>query len=135
MKYLLDSDRVADYLKGRQEAVELLSSLAGEGLAMSIMSLGEIYEGIYYGRDPAANEEGFRKFLRGVRILPLTRPIMQRFARIRGELRRSGQLIGDPDILIGVTAVHHDVMLVTQNVRHFRRIPGLQLLEPSSPAN
>ncbi len=70
MKYLLDSDQVADYLKGRPEATELLSSLAQEGLAMSIMSFGEIYEGIYYGRDPEASEEGFRKFLRGVRILP-----------------------------------------------------------------
>src|SRR5437588_25255 len=99
MKYLVDSDWVVDYLAGRQRAIDLLSSLASEGIAISLITFGEIYEGIYFGRDPQRSEEGFRKFLRGVNVLPLNRTIMQRFAHIRGELRRKGQLIGDPDIL------------------------------------
>lgn len=52
---------------------------------------------------------------------------MQRFARLRGDLRRKGQLIGDPDILIAATALHHDLMLVTRNLRDFQRVPGLTL--------
>jgi predicted nucleic acid-binding protein len=51
MKYLVDSDWVIDYLAGRQQAITLLSSLAIEGLAISLITFGEIYEGIYYGRD------------------------------------------------------------------------------------
>jgi tRNA(fMet)-specific endonuclease VapC len=126
----VDSDWVADYLKGRQQATTLLTALADEGLTISLVTFGEIYEGIYYGADPKANEAGFRKFLRWVDVLPLNRRIMQRFARIRGELRRRGQLIGDPDILIAATAVYHNLTLLTRNVSDFERIPDLKLYQP-----
>jgi predicted nucleic acid-binding protein len=72
-------------------------------------------------------ERVFRQFLRGVDVLPLTRPIMRRFARLRGGLRRRGQLIGDPDAPIAATALHHGLALVTGNRAHFRRIPDLRL--------
>jgi tRNA(fMet)-specific endonuclease VapC len=126
MKYLVDSDWVVDYLVGRQAAVVLLSTIAEEGIAVSLITYGEIYEGIYYGRDPQKSEEGFRKFLRGVTILPLNRSIMQRFGHIRGDLRRRGPLIGDPDILIAATAIYHDLTLLTRNKKDYERIPTLR---------
>jgi tRNA(fMet)-specific endonuclease VapC len=126
MKYLVDSDWVIDYLVGKQQAVVLLSTLAKEGIAVSLITLGEIYEGIYYGRDPQRSEEGFRKFLRGVTVLPLNRSIMQRFGRIRGDLRRRSLLIGDPDILIAATTMYHDLTLVTRNRKDYERIPALK---------
>jgi tRNA(fMet)-specific endonuclease VapC len=98
MTYLIDSDWVADWLQGRPDAVELLTTLSGAGLAISLVSYGEIYEGIYFGRDVRRSERVFRRFLRAVEVLPLSRPIMRRLARIRGELRQRGQLIGDPDL-------------------------------------
>jgi predicted nucleic acid-binding protein len=69
----------------------------------------------------------FRQFLRRVDVLPLNRSIMRRFAQVRGELRRRGQLVGDPDLLIAATALHHGLVLVTNNRRHFERIAELQL--------
>ena len=130
MSHLIDSDWVADYLRGRSEAVAVLPAL--DGRAISLITFGEIYEGIYYGRDPGGAERGFRRFLRAVDVLPLTRTIMRRFARVRGQLRSQGQLISDPDLLIAVTALHHNLTLVTRNLRHFRRIPGLQIYKPST---
>jgi len=53
---------------------------------------------------------------------------MRRFAHIRGALRQQGHLIGDPDILIAATALHHDLILLTRNRRHFERIPDLRLM-------
>ncbi len=128
--YLVDTDWVAPFLKGRPEAVQLLTALSADGLAISLITYGEIYEGIYYGRNPTVAEAGFREFLRGVRILPLTRPITRRYARIRGDLRARGLLIGDGDLLIAATALHHGLTLVTGNVRHFERIPGLTIHQP-----
>ena len=90
MRYLVDSDWVADYLKGRAPAVELLDSLIGEGMAISIITYGEMYEGIYWGRNPQVAEQGFRQLLRALPILPLNRTIMQRYARVRGDLRSQG---------------------------------------------
>jgi predicted nucleic acid-binding protein len=52
---------------------------------------------------------------------------MERFARIRAELRSQGQLIPDLDILIAASALEYELSLVTRNTRHFRRIPGLSI--------
>jgi predicted nucleic acid-binding protein len=127
VKYLVDSDWVADYLNGRTDAVSLLQALAGEGLAISIITYGEIYEGILYGANRARHEAGMRNFLRFVDVLPLSRAVMRRFAALRGLLRSQGFLLGDMDLLIGATALHHGLILLTRNRRHFERLGGLEL--------
>jgi len=129
VKHLVDTDWVADYLKGRVRAVNLLDDLADEGLAISILTFGEIEEGIIYGTERARYEAGFRNFLRGVQVLSLTRGAMRHFAQVRGQLRASGNLIGDMDLLIAATAMHYKLILITRNRRHFERIPGLELHE------
>ena len=87
-------------------AVQVLTPLAPQGLAISLMTYAENYEGIYFGQDPVAAARTFRAFLRSVAVLPINRTIMRRFAQIRGDLRQRGQLIGDPDILIAATALN-----------------------------
>ncbi len=69
MRYLVDSDWIASYLVARQEAVALLDGLVSDGIGVSLITLGEIYEGIYYGRGPKRSEAGFHQFLTGVRVL------------------------------------------------------------------
>ena len=130
MSFLVDTDWVADYLKGRPGAVQLLNQLAPDGLAISLITLGEIYEGIYYGRDVKGHQRGFLAFLRLANVIPFNRAIMKRFALIRGQLRAKGRLIGDPDILIAATALQDDLTLVTRNLRDFQRIPNLKLYQP-----
>jgi predicted nucleic acid-binding protein len=127
MIYLADSDLVADYLNGQQAAVALLNGLLPAGLAISLVTYGEIYDGVYGGRNPGAAERAFRQFLRSVSVLPLNRAIMREFARIRETLRRQGMRIGDNDVMIAATAIYHNRELATRNVRHFGRIPGLKL--------
>jgi tRNA(fMet)-specific endonuclease VapC len=82
MTYLVDTDWVILGLNGRAEALTLLTDLAPEGLAISLITYAEIYEGIYYGRDPKRHESGFRAFLRNVDVLPPNKQIMKRFAQV-----------------------------------------------------
>ena len=131
MSYLIDTDRIVDYLKGREEPVDLLESLRADGIAISLVTYGELYEGIYYGTNPRVVESGLRQLLKVVRVLPPNRPIMRRFAVLRGDLRRRGLGIGDLDTLIAATALHHDLTLVTRNLRHYTRIPELKILQPT----
>jgi tRNA(fMet)-specific endonuclease VapC len=63
-----------------------------------------------------------------VTVLPVSRLVARRFARIRGTLRAQGALIPAPDLLIAATALTYDLTLVTRNRRHFDRITGLTLL-------
>jgi len=60
--YLVDTDWVADWLHGRQEAIDLLAVLQQDGLAVSLITYGEIYEGIYYSRDPSGTSRDFSAF-------------------------------------------------------------------------
>lgn len=127
MSYLIDTDVVADWLNSRPATLHMLPTLQTEGLAISLITYGEVYDGIFSGRDSRAAEQAFRRFLRGTTVLPLTRTIMKRFARIRGQLRRQGLTVQDPDLLIAATALTHEMTLVTRNVRHFLRIPDLAI--------
>lgn len=94
---------------------------------MSIISYGEIYEGIYHAPNPGQQEKGFLALLDAITVVNLTRDIMRAFAMMRMELRTSGQLIGDLDTLIAATAHEIGALLVTRNRKHFERIPGLIL--------
>jgi tRNA(fMet)-specific endonuclease VapC len=127
--YLVDSDWIIAFLGGRIDAVGLLGVLEPQGLAISLMTLGEVYEGVYYGKDPGAAEAGWLDLVERLEVLPLDEAVLRRFARLRGYLRQRGSLIGDPDTLIAATALEHDLTLVTRNHRHFRRVPGLRLYE------
>jgi predicted nucleic acid-binding protein len=51
MRYLIDTDWLIDYLKGKSVAGQLLDALAREGIAISLITYGEIMEGIYYGKN------------------------------------------------------------------------------------
>ena len=125
-RYLIDTDWVVDVLRGQQTAIQTLKTIAADGLAISIITYGELVEGAVYARDPVRAQTGLDQFLDGKAILPLTEGIMDRFGHVRGALRSQGNLIGDLDLLIGATAVHHELELVTRNRRHFDRIPDLK---------
>jgi tRNA(fMet)-specific endonuclease VapC len=93
------------------------------------MTYGELYQGAYYARDPEKALRGLRVFLRGRRLLPLNRAILERFGVIRGDLSRRGLTVGDFDLLIAATALHHNLTLLRRNRRHFSRVPNLRLFE------
>jgi tRNA(fMet)-specific endonuclease VapC len=119
------------WLKGRPEAARVLQPLRPAGWAISLITFGEVYEGVYRSVDPVSHEASFQRFLIDVAVLPLDQEIMKRFARIRGDLRRRGRPVGDMDLLIASTAIHHNLILVTRNVREYGRIPDLKLHQPS----
>jgi tRNA(fMet)-specific endonuclease VapC len=127
MSYLVDTDWLIDALHGIRPPLETLDDLTDEGLSVSIITFGELYEGAFHFPEPDQHIAMFRRFLSGYSMLGLMDPIMERFARLRSQLRRQGNLIPDMDLLIAATALHHNLTLVTHNIRHFDRIPGLQL--------
>jgi tRNA(fMet)-specific endonuclease VapC len=127
VKVLVDSDWIISGLKGRARELSVLADLAEQGLPVSVVSLAEIYEGVAGDPDSAARMAGVRRFLQGYAILHVTEPVAEVFASVRSDLRRAGNLIPDMDLLIAATALHHDLALLTRNVRHFGRVPRLRL--------
>jgi tRNA(fMet)-specific endonuclease VapC len=128
VRYLADTDYLIDASGGIPAALGTLQQLSDPGVAVSIVSL---FEGAYGFADPPRLLAGYREFLATYPVLPLTDPIMDVFAASRARLRRAGLLIPDFDLAIAATAVHHDLTLVTRNLRHFSRLPDLKLYQPS----
>ena len=130
MKYLVDSDSIIDATIGVSAAVTVLDRLSMDGLAVSVVAVGELYEGVHGTSDPTAEMASLRRFLESYVIFDTTEPIAEVFSRIRAQLRRQGNLIQGLDLLIAATAIHHDLELVTRNRRHFERVPELKLYDP-----
>lgn len=128
MIYLIDADWLIDYLSGRTPAITFVSSLLPSKPAISSITYAEIYEGIYFGRNARRAEEGFLNFLQSAEVLGISQPVARLWAQLLGTLRQSGRIIPQPDLFIAATALHHDLTLVTRNLRHFERISDLRLL-------
>jgi tRNA(fMet)-specific endonuclease VapC len=131
MKYLVDSDFVADYLKGRANATNLLHTLFQDGIAISIITFAEVHEGIYYVHNRTHYQRIFHHFLHGVSVLGITRSTAKQYTLMRGELGRKGQLIDQPDLFIEATAIQHNLTLLTRNTTDYQRIPDLKLYQES----
>jgi tRNA(fMet)-specific endonuclease VapC len=130
IRYLIDTDILIDYTLRREPSTHVLSDLLEDGVATSILSYGELLEGILGRQSLQEHEEAVTSILEIVTLINLSEEIVRMFAEVRSGLRRTGRLIGDIDTLIGATAVIHDLTLLTRNVRHFERIPHLRILSP-----
>ena len=100
--------------------------------ALSAVGAVELLHGISRANDPAVQArriEFIEKLLAAVPVEPLTLRTARIAGRIDGEAKRRGVTIPFADLLIGSTALELDYAVITANVRHFRLIPGLNLIE------
>ncbi len=101
-------------------------------LVISVMSAGELFHGCWRADSPArrARREEFVEALVGaVPVVPVTLPIMRVFGEIDAKLRNTGSRLPTSDLLIACTALERGDEIVTGNLRHFDRIPGLKVHE------
>ena len=125
----MDTSWVIDYMNGVPQVVERFDELLPQGIGLSIISLAELYDGVHGAANPQSAEQGLQSFLDGLdEIVPLEEPVCRIFAMERVRLRKAGNRIEDLDLLIGSTAIHHDLILLTNNRRHFERMQGLSLI-------
>jgi len=129
MPYLLDSDILIDYLKDQPTAVRIVEDLTVDGVAMSILSYIEIFQGAI--RDPRTHDR-IASLLVLAPTIPVSRAVAERCARLRELLQGQGRRTGSRafDLVIAATALEHGLTLVTRNSADYRDIAGLQILSP-----
>lgn len=126
-RYLVDTDWAIEYLTGQPRAVRVLQAIPRERLSISVVSLGEIYDGIVGGREPEKALAVLNKFLARLTILDVTHETSRLFGHHRAKLRQRGLLIDSSDIFIAATCLQHGLRIFTNNVDHFNRIEGLEI--------
>lgn len=70
--------------------------------------------------------DALRLFLRGIDVIPISNAI-DIFADTKAYLRKVGKMVDDADIFIGATSIANNMVMVTENVRHFENMPGIIL--------
>jgi len=127
MKYLLDTNMVTYYLEGRPQVVERLEQTRPRDRYLCLITIGEIYHGIYYSARVQKNLSRYRAFFKKVKVLPFTHDVAEQFGRIKADLQRRGALIEDHDMWIASHALVHKATLVTNNEKDFQRIEGVKI--------
>ena len=126
-RYLLDADYVIGFLAGRDDAVKLIGALLPQGSSLAAVTAAEVIEGVLGGRSPDSAQRAFDDLVQSLVVFDMDLKVAYRVAEIRRQLRSSKKQVDQRalDILIAATAIEHDLILVTRNIRHFQDIEGL----------
>jgi tRNA(fMet)-specific endonuclease VapC len=127
LKYLLDTNMVIYVLKRRPiEVLSRFNDNAGR-MAMSAITLAELYHGAEKSAKVAQNLEVVEEFASLVQVLAYNAKASQHYGAIRSQLEKAGQPIGVNDLHIAAHARSEGLVVVTNNTSEFSRIPGLMV--------
>ena len=125
--YLLDSCTIIAALRGEPAALlNRLVTIAPNRLHLSSIVLAELATGAEKSSDRARKRKALAELTDGMVPLPFAAMDAHAYGRIRAALERKGAVIGPLDLLIAAQAVARDLVLVSDNLREFRRVPGLR---------
>ena len=134
--HLLDTNVCIQLLTGRIPAVteQFLEHDPKDIFICSIVR-AELEYGARHSRQVDENLKLLTQFCEPLVSLPFDDRCAEQYGLIREDLTRKGTLIGANDFLIAATAVAHGLILVTHNLREFRRVVGLSLEDWENPLN
>ena len=128
-RYFLETSAIVGYLRGKREFIDRIDNLSGE-LTSSFVCLAELYEGIFRVKLRDETERAVLDFFSGLsEIYGLDEDIAKNFGQIRKELKEIGRVIEDIDIFLAATCISYKLIMVTSNLKHFRRVPDLKIIE------
>lgn len=91
------------------------------------ITAAELFYGAAKSRSPAEGRAAVLTFLASLPVLELEETAAQLFGEIKATLERQGRRLEDADLLIGSIAVARGAIVVTNNLRHYERIPGIRI--------
>lgn len=91
------------------------------------ITVGEMLYGAAKRGDPQLEQRVHDLILRAQAVLPFDEAAAEVYGSLRATLERAGRPLAEPDLRIAATALSRDLTLVSGNVRHFARVPGLRL--------
>lgn len=121
---LLDTDTCVEILRGNQGVCERRAATRDE-VATTWITAAELYYGAAKSKAPAHNGALARAFLDSLPILGPDAAAVRIFGEAKALLERKGKRLADADLFIGAVAVAHRATVVTGNLRHYERIPGI----------
>ena len=131
MTVLLDSTWIIDFLRGNQEAIEIIKNKTREELYTTEINVFEIIAGMYKLKKMSQlHKEKAKELIRNINVLQLDRKGSIEAGKIAGTLISKGQQIEATDCLIAGIGITNGInKIVTRNIKHFERINGIRIIK------
>jgi predicted nucleic acid-binding protein len=127
---VLDTSFLIDLLRRRPEATALLVALERDEVPCrtTVMNVLELYRGAWLSSVPERNRRECVELIASIEVLTISDRTFDIYGACCRELAAQGRQIGGYDGVIAALALEYDGSIVTRD-EHFRRIPGLQIVE------
>lgn len=126
-QYLLDTNICAFMFRGKHGVREYLHKIGLRNCHISILTYAELYFGIVNGGiEIEHNLHVLNTFCDNVDIVRID-DVIPTYALEKVRLRKMGTPIDDIDLFIGATALAHNFVLATENVKHLGKIRGIEI--------
>ena len=127
LRYMLDTNICIYVMKNRPSGLRERFDRLVDELCISTITLGEMYFGAEKSTRQGENRLAIEEFVARLELLPFSADAAAHYGQIRAELERGGRAAGTHDMLIGGHARSEGLVLVTNNLREFQRMPGLRV--------
>ena len=125
--YLLDTDIIIYSLKGHKAVQENLRKHYNDLISVSVISLMELYYGAYKSERIESNIAKIKTIENKIKTIRIGEEVVDLFGMLKSQQESKGQMLDDFDLIIASSAMTHNMILVTNNTRHFKSIEGLKL--------
>lgn len=132
MPYRLDTDICSAHLRNKGGVSGKFMQYTGQ-MAVSVLTAGELLTWTLRAKSPPRHHQILMTLLADLTILDVDQAVAQKFGEVRAKLLDQGQPVASVDLLIGATALVHGLTVVTHNVQHFTKIPGLNVEDWMAP--
>ena len=124
--YLLDTNICVFLFRKQFDIEERLNAVGLKNCFISEVTIAELMYGAYKSNRIEENETLVRRFIERVKIVSFAESIMH-YAKDKNTLRANGTPIDDFDVLIAASAKARNLVLVTDNIKHFKNVPNLSI--------
>ncbi len=127
LKYMLDTNIVIYTMKNRPDHMKKVFNQHHGQMCISAITLGELVFGAEHSQQVERNLIDIEKMISRLDVLPFDDKAAYHFGQVRAELYRVGKPIGPYDMMIAGHARSSGLKLVTNNIKEFERVQGLQV--------
>lgn len=125
---MLDTDICSYIIRERPVRVfERFEALEIDQLCISVVTYAELIYGVEYSSSKKINRSIVDHFVRHLTIIDWDKKAAEHYGDIRAYLQKTGEIIGAMDMMIAAHARSQNMTLVTNNEKHFVRVPKLQV--------
>lgn len=128
-KSLIDTNIISAFMRGDQSVIQKVEKYLRfhRTLSVSVITYYEIIRGLK-ALSNINKLNAFKQFMSSCEVLDLDSLTAEKAAEIYNVLKKKGALVEDADILIAATAIKNELVVITDNTRHFDRIDNIEVL-------